>query len=398
MEAVTMNASSRRTPHASRQGFTLVELLVVIAIIGILVALLLPAVQAAREAARRAQCKNNLRQIAVACLNHERAWGFFPQGGWSFGWMGDPDQGVGPQQPGGWIYAIAPYLEEQAVYEVGKGLPWDRKKVELAQQMQHVIPAFNCPSRRPAAAQQAYSADQKLCDGGQPDLPKNVDASSLGAPGNSPWTIAKTDYAANGGNTHAATAGGSHGGPDASCLQPSQGPLGGGPHGNYPNCVWPINDSTYSNLLKSFDGIVGYRMSARVDQITDGTSKVILVGEKQVQPQFYDGVCPCTGNPSKGNGGDNNSMYQGYDYDNVRWAYPFQDYDIDEPICSGIGSDGVRSNNHFEAFGSAHSAGLHVAFCDGSVRMITYSIDRDIWGDLIMRNNGDPALSAKGLP
>src|SRR5262245_8130625 len=115
--------SYSRTPHShARRAFTLVELLVVIAIIGILVALLLPAIQAAREAARRSQCKNNLRQIALSCLNHESTHKFFPHGGWSFGWMGDPDQGYGPQQPGGWIYAVAPYLEEQAVFNLGKGL------------------------------------------------------------------------------------------------------------------------------------------------------------------------------------------------------------------------------------------------------------------------------------
>ena len=105
-----------------RRGFTLVELLVVIAIIGILIALLLPAVQAAREAARRLQCKNNLKQQALGCMTHNDALGYLPSGGWDFLSLGDPDRGFGEQQPGGWMYSILPYIEHQSIYELGKGL------------------------------------------------------------------------------------------------------------------------------------------------------------------------------------------------------------------------------------------------------------------------------------
>ncbi len=111
-----------------RGGFTLVELLVVIAVIGILVALLLPAVQAAREAARRSQCANSLRQISLAALNFENAHGRFPPGYLGErGHIDDPDSSAEPIQSGDargshqWVGVFAyllPYFEEGAAEEV----------------------------------------------------------------------------------------------------------------------------------------------------------------------------------------------------------------------------------------------------------------------------------------
>jgi prepilin-type N-terminal cleavage/methylation domain-containing protein/prepilin-type processing-associated H-X9-DG protein len=105
------------SPH--RRGFTLIELLVVIATIAVLIALLLPAVQAAREAGRRAQCVNNLKQLGLAMHNYHTALGSFPIGRTGFqrpagdpGYFGDPT-GSGHRRT--WAFSILPYLEQTSI-------------------------------------------------------------------------------------------------------------------------------------------------------------------------------------------------------------------------------------------------------------------------------------------
>src|SRR5262245_45392133 len=105
LPSMNRNLSSHVLPSRVRfrsgnRGFTLVELLVVIAIIGILVALLLPAIQASRESARRMQCIDHLKNLTLAMVNHEATSGRLPSSGWSGHWTGDPDRGTGAEQPG----------------------------------------------------------------------------------------------------------------------------------------------------------------------------------------------------------------------------------------------------------------------------------------------------------
>lgn len=130
-----------------RAGFTLVEVLVVIAIIGALVALLLPAIEMARESSRRSSCANNLRQQAVAVRLHESAHNTFPTGGWK-NYLGDPDAGYGPKQPGGWIYNILSHIEADNLRQLGRGESGPAKQEALVTLMQSPLEVFYCPSRR----------------------------------------------------------------------------------------------------------------------------------------------------------------------------------------------------------------------------------------------------------
>ena len=317
--------------HSARRAFTLVELLVVIAIIGILVALLLPAVQAAREAARRMQCQNHLKQMGLGMLVHHEAFGFLPGGGWGWTWTGDPDRGTGKNQPAGWNYALLPYIEQQNVFDLGvDGKPDElttTQKQGALTRDQTTIAVFVCPSRR---ANILYPRPKGMT------YQNGLQVTKAGV----------LDYAANAGDTSASW----HGGPGsmASALDPAYD--------------WNVGN-TQSNT-----GISFARSEISIGEIKDGTTNTYMLGERSLMISHYS-----TGQ----NTADDFGMYEGCAHDTYRWCYAGNTPDQDR---AGL--------DRYTAFGSAHVGGCNFVLCDGSVRVISYSIESATHARLGNRKDG----------
>lgn len=313
------------SPQKRYSGFTLVELLVVIAIIGVLIGLLLPAVQSAREAGRRTACGNNVRQIALAAIQHESQRRFFPSGGWGWCWTGDPDRGSGRSQPGSWAYALLPNLELNDIFQLGSdGQP----DVLTSEQLDGVataaglpIPIFTCVSRRPAVVRRVpYSAAEFF---------KNA----------TPFTRAyKSDYAANGGSVFVN--------------------WGRGPESMAEALAGNFTDMSSANGLS-------YQCSeVRPQMITDGLSKTYLLGEKYLDPTRF-------GFSQK----DDQSMLQGDAPDMHSWTHV-------SPLRDKAGTDGLVE------FGSAHPSGFWMAYADGSLRSINYDVEPVVHSRAGSRDDG----------
>ena len=149
------NGLNRHRKNAVAAGFTLVELLVVIAIIGVLVALLLPAIQAAREAARRSQCTNNMRQLGIAMQNYHSGNKSFPPG--DLGYRNPTNIGASrvvnnPSQPGFIPFTpnvvfLLPFLEESTRFNAyDRKLDWDAQPRAVLEQITGTLPTYQCPS------------------------------------------------------------------------------------------------------------------------------------------------------------------------------------------------------------------------------------------------------------
>jgi hypothetical protein len=250
--------------------------------------------------------------------------------------VGDPDRGFGARQPGGWVYNILPYIEQDALHQLGTGKSDTEKRALAGQVCGTPITVFNCPSRRRAIAFACYYYGK--------DHYHAVNADNVGP-------LARSDYAANGG------------------------PVCHTWHG--PGNATVVDDGTYAwpSWADSERGVSYLRSQVEFGHIRDGASNTYFAGEKNLNPDNY-----LTG----ADGADNTSMYQGQDWDVQPWTPlnhpPLQD------------REGVAD---WYAFGSAHATGFQAVFCDGSVHMIAYSIDPEVHYRLGDRRDGEPVdLSA----
>ena len=303
-----------RKKVAEERGFTLVELLVVIAIIAMLVTLLIPAVQSAREAARNNHCKNTLKQMSLAALNHESAVGHFPGDGWGWRWLGDPDRGSGKDQSGSWLYRMLPFTEAKEIYAMAAdgqpGVLTERQLAGASRAIQIHLPWFNCPSRK----------DERLTP---------LDTGNWPYRNASPTKNAATiSYGANWGDEVINFIGGPA---DLTAALPNNPPKG--------------------------TGVVFWHSRIEPQQIEDGLSKTYFVSEYRWS---FDPSNPALGENYYGIG---TPLAGGYVV--TAWHVPKKD---------GI-QEGTLPVSELGRMGSAHPSTFNVTFCDGSVRAQDYDID-----------------------
>jgi prepilin-type N-terminal cleavage/methylation domain-containing protein len=361
-----MNHQSSRRIDVPRSGFTLVELLVVIAIIGLLVALLLPAVQSAREAARRAQCQSNLKNATTAVLNYESSRKIFPHG-MTFPKSLESNIGYLTFFNANWIISILPNIEEQPLYD-----SFDLKKrindntAPLTSNRNYIargaeIAVLLCPSD---------ATNRVLYQG----------ATGSGHNGN--W--ARTNYAANAGGAYI-----------FSTCQPAD------------LCAYgPDSEGWKSDKRR---GVMGPNTSVSFRRITDGASKTILIGEIRAGITERD----ARGVWALGHAGASLLAMYGSEGDanGPNACYPLAD-DVYSDIC---GKPDGTSNcldcdpGYFAqaTTRSSHAGGAYIARCDGSVSFVSDDVETSgqygNWGSLWDRliasaDNGIPGSFAGTLP
>jgi prepilin-type N-terminal cleavage/methylation domain-containing protein len=340
-----------------RKGFTLVELLVVIAIIGILIALLLPAVQAAREAARRSQCTNNLKQLGLAALNYESARKELPSSD------RPPGLTTAPRIAG--LTKLLPYFEENALFQkYDVTLNWNINTGTGGANLivtSQIIPMLLCPSS---------AADASRLDG----LPEA-----------SPWTpnlVANTDYSPTIG------------------VDARLGPTTHTPATGYTGLLNLVDKETitYSTATVPLpnSGILRKNEKAKLKDVTDGLSKTIMYAESAGRPFLY--------RKGKLVGSDltTNRVNAG------GWCRPASDFGIDGSSYDGAtlpGPCAINCTNGEQAAGvsfplpyygsegtgevySFHPGGAHSVYGDGSVHFVSETMAIREFARLVARADG----------
>jgi prepilin-type N-terminal cleavage/methylation domain-containing protein len=332
-----------------RRGFTLIELLVVVAIIGVLVGLLLPAVQKVREAASAVRCQNNLKQVALATTDYHDVYGAYPPARIADAPAPPPSHSpipttvppphTAPLDDGyaTWLVRILPFIEQANAHA-----RWDLTAPYAGQPAEvrsHVVPAYLCPSRR--------GPDQAVGEttiGAPIVLPCGCQFPGLPIPGG-----AVTDYAGN------------------------MGDLSAGASGLPSDFYWGGNGT---GVIITSRGVFEGRARAwldkvRIADITDGTSNTVLVGELHVPRGRLSAV------PENGPA-----------YDGARFYYSARVGGPGVPLAAGPDDD-VLGMGLF-AFGSWHAGVCHFAFADGRVVAVRTTISTDVLSRLCNRQDGQP--------
>jgi prepilin-type N-terminal cleavage/methylation domain-containing protein len=330
-----MNNTNRKLRAAL--GFTLVELLVVIAIIGVLVAMLLPAVQAAREAARRSQCKNNLHQLGLALLNCESAKGSLPAG-----------SGYARAEPkGNWVVSAAPYFEQTAVFRNYDFKKYSNEAPNLQLAATTTIPMLICPSDDEST--QPILSNRRQGNGSH----NPAAAQGLWYTGSMGPTIPDLcDFDVPTSDTYRFT-----------CLGCSLGTL-------YPDEP-ALRACSIANPAGNTDTCAGMicprHEGMKLRQVSDGLSSTIMVGE--TLPTHWVWNCVFCDN------------------------FPVSSTHI--PLNTMIRSDTPTNFQKISGFKSAHATGAQFLMGDGSVQFLSETIDYLTYNYLGSRANGEtiPAQS-----